>query len=161
MTETLKERAREIFEAGGGEPVEGTKFLPLVTLESEARCGIDSKLTWISVPTDGRPIARGEPGQEHLLYEVLETKRDDFEKKLAEGARAAGLPPDDTVLAFPAVAVIRAVLEKELAYLTKLALQWALPSELRELRADILKVAAARNIPTPVKEMAKRLVVPE
>jgi hypothetical protein len=110
MTETLAEQVRAIIEGGGGESAGDTRFLPLITLESEARCGLDASARWVSVPTDGRPIARCEPGQEHLLYEVLETKRVDFEKKLAEGARAAGLPPDESVLAFPAVAVIRAVL---------------------------------------------------
>jgi hypothetical protein len=161
MAETLSERVGAIIEGGGGESAGDMKFLPLITLESESRCGVDASLRWVCAPTDGRPASRCDPGNEHMLYEVLETKRDNFESKLADSAKALGLPPEEIVLAFPAIAVVRAVLEKELPYLTRLALQWILPSELRELRADIVKVTTARDIPSPIKEMAKRLVVPE
>lgn len=167
ITSELLERMRAILDGGGGEAFGDARFVPLVTLESEARCGLElrletkARLVWVSAPSDGRPLVRAEPGQEHLLYEVLETKRDDFEDRLAEGALAAGLPAEATVLAFPAIAVVRAVLAKEHAYLSRLALQWLLPSELRELRVDILRVIAARDMPTPVKDLAKRLVVPE
>lgn len=157
----LKDRLREVFEGGGGEEALGTRFLPLVTLDSETRLGLDPELRWVGVPTDGRPPFRCEPGSEHAFHEVLETKRRAFEDQLEEGARAHGLPADEVVLAFPAVAVMRGVIAKGLDYTTRLALLWALPSELRELREDLVRLASARTTSAPIKELASRLIVPE
>ncbi len=161
MAETLKEEVRAAFERGGGEAAGDTRFLPLVTLESETRYGLDPDGAWIGVPTDGRPPFRCEPGSEHMFYEALESKRDDFEARLTEGARAAGLPAEEVVLSFPAVAVVRAVLAKEHPYMARLALLWPLPSELRELRADIVRISKSPSLSTPIKDLAQRLIVPE
>jgi hypothetical protein len=57
--------------------------------------------------------------------------------------------------------VIRAVLEKEHPYLTRLALEWIRPTELRALRAELVAVTKAASMPLPVKDLAERLIVPE
>jgi hypothetical protein len=161
MAESFREQVRVILEGGGGEALGDGRFLPLITLDSEARLGLDASGVWTVVPNDGRPVARCTPGNEHMLYEVFETKRGDFEEKLTQAAASAGLPGEETMLAFPATAVVRAILEKEEPYLMRLALQWLLPTELRELRAAIVKVTVTRDIPKVVKDIAARLIVPE
>lgn len=163
MDETRKERLREavgkVFEAGAGEDLLGSRFLPLITLDSETRVGLDPELRWVVAPADGRQPFRCEPGGEDALYEVVESKRNEFEERLAEGARGYGLPGEEVVLAFPAVEVVRAVLLKHMAYTTRLALLWLIPSERRELYDDIAKVSKAKETPASLKELAARLLV--
>jgi hypothetical protein len=156
----LGARVREILEAGGGEIAGDQRFLPLVTLDSGARYGLDVEARWLIVPAEG-PVVRYVPGVAHLFHEALEWKRDRFDEALEAGARAHGLPVDDVVFSFPAVDAVRAVLAKEHAYLTRLALQWIRPTELRELRADIKAVTTQPTMPLPVKDLAERLIVPE
>ncbi len=159
----LVARLQEILDAGGGEPLPsgGQRFVPLITLESGARCGLDREGAWLLLPEDGRPAVRSAPETAHLFHEVLEQKRARFDDAVEAAARAAGLPADETVFSFPAVAVVRAVLAKQHAYLTRLALEWLLTTELRELRGEIRKVAQDTNMPLPVRDLAERLVVPE
>ncbi len=156
----LREALGPVFEGGAGEELLGSRFLPLITLDSDTRVGLDPEARWVVAPGDGRAPFRCEPGGEHALYEVLETKRNEFEARLAEGARKHGLPDDEVVLAFPAIEVVRAVLQKGMAYTTRLALLWPLPSELRELREDIARVATAKETPVALKKLAEHLLVP-
>jgi hypothetical protein len=156
----LGKRVREILDGGGGETAGEHRFLPLVTLESGARYGLDAEARWLIVPAEG-PAIRYEVAVAHLLHEALEQKRDLFDEAIEEGARARGLPVDDVLFSFPAVEVVRAVLAREHAYLTRLALQWIRPTELRELRAEIKAVTRAPTMPVPVKDLAERLIVPE
>jgi hypothetical protein len=164
MASPLEPLLRELLDGGAGEPLaglpDGGRFLPLVTLESGQRIGLTAAATWIAVPAEGppRPYAAEDA---HIFYEVLEVKRADFESLLEEASRAAGLPPDDVVLEFPAAGVVRAVLGKGLPYMTRLALLWIRTTELRELRADILAVSRSPLMPVPIKELAEHLVVPE
>jgi hypothetical protein len=160
---TLGARVKEILEGGAGD-VAGPgpeRFLPLVTLDSGARCGLDAGGRWLIAPDDGRPIVRYAPADAHLFHEVLEQKRRRFDDAIEDAARAAGLPAEEVLFAFPAVEVIRAVLAKEHPYLTRLALEWIGPTELRLLRAEIRAVTRVTHMPLPVKELAERLVVPE
>jgi hypothetical protein len=64
-------------------------------------------------------------------------------------------------MGFPAVPVVRSILAKKSSYLTRLALEWVLPSERRELREEILEVTRTDNMPAQVKELARRLLVRE
>jgi hypothetical protein len=157
----LVDRLRELLDGGGGEPAGTDRFVPLVTLDSGVRCGLDREACWLLLPDDGRPPVRYAPDGAHLFHEVLEWKRRRFDEALEEAARGHGLPPDDVVFAFPAVEVIRAVLAKQHPYLTRLALEWIGPTELRALRAEIREVTRTPAMPLPVKELAERLVVPE
>jgi hypothetical protein len=159
----LGTRVQELLDGGGGEPCRGAadRFLPLVTLESGARCGLDREARWLLVPDDGRPATRCTPDTAHLFHEALEWKRTRFDDALEAGARAHGLPADEVVFAFPTVDVIRGVLAKQHPYLTRLALEWLRPTELRALRADLREVTRTASMPLPVKDLAERLIVPE
>lgn len=151
---------REILEGGGGEPLGTGRFLSLVTLDSGARYGLDHEGRWVVVPADERPPVPFTVEDAHLMHEALEWKRNRFDDAIEKAAASAGLPKDDVVYSFPVVEVIRAVLGKRSAYLTRLALEWLRPSELRELRREILEVTTALNMPLPTRDLARRLVVP-
>jgi len=160
----LGAQVREILEAGGGEPLDAAgsaRFLPLVTLDSGARVGLDHEARWILLPDDGRPAMRYAPEAAYLFHEALEWKRARFDDAVESAAGALGLPAEAVLFSFPAVEVIRAVLAKKAAYLTRLALQWILPTELRELRREIKEVTVTLDMPVPVKDLAGRLIVPE
>jgi hypothetical protein len=157
----LGDEVGRLLAEGRGDERAGVRFLPLVTLESESRFGLDAAAIWVAVPPDERPPFSCAPGDEHLLAEALEWKREKFDAALEEGARAQGLAPEDVVFAFPALELVRSVLATRSPYLTRLALLWLRPTELRALRVEILRVAADRELPAPVKDLAERLVVPE
>jgi hypothetical protein len=160
----LGAHVKAALEHGAGEELPGQaggRFLALATLDSGARCGLDEAGAWILVNDGAAEPVRFSAEGAYLFHEALEWKRARFESALEEGARALGLPEGDVVFSFPAVAVVRAVLARQAAYMTRLALEWVLPSELRELRADIVAVRKHDNMPAPVKQLAERLIVPE
>jgi hypothetical protein len=158
----LATKVQELLDGGGGEPIPGTpeRFVPLVTLDSDARCGIDAAGAWVLVPGDGAAAVRFAPESAHLFHEVLEWKRRRFDDALEDAARALGLPAEEALFSFPSIAVIRAVLAREVPYLTRLALEWAGPTELRPLRAEIVAISRSTTMPVPVRDLAERLVVP-
>jgi hypothetical protein len=161
MDADLGARVRELLGAGGGEALEGGRFLSLATLESGARVGLDASGAWTLVPDDGSAPRAYAQEHGHVFFEVLESKRDEFDAKIEEGARAVGLPPEQVVFSFPAIGVVRAVLAKGLPYMTRLALQWLRLTELREVRADIVAVSRDPMMPSPVRDLAARLTVAE
>ncbi len=161
MSDTLKQALSICFEGGGGEETPLGRVLPLVTLESDTRIAIDAEKRFYALPTDGRAPMRCEPGSGYMFYEVLESRRSHFEDQLCEAARKHSLPELDLLSAFPSVEIIRGVLEKNMAHTTRLALLWALPSELRDLRSDIIKASKAKHMPAAILELCERLVVPE
>ena len=159
MPSLLAERIAEIFARGEGqgEP----PFLPLVTLDSEARYGLDAELRWILAGPEGAaPIVISKTNI-HLLHEALEWKRSRFDDAVAESARALGLPEDEIVDSFPVFDLVRALFERRVVFLTRLSLSWLRTSELREVRAEILLVSKDPLMPAPVRDLATRLVVPE
>jgi len=137
----------------------GDATLPLAKLDSGASVSLDATARWVFTTDAGVASVFGD-GTTLAFGEVLEQKREAFEDALAAGAREAGLPADDVVLAFPAVALVRSVLAKEFAYMTRLALLWIRPSELRELRQDIVRISESSRTPGPIRDLAKRLIVP-
>ena len=161
MAETeLRERILAVLDAGGGEELGGQRFLPLVTLESGARYAIDAELRWIVIASNGEAsVVSAEKA--HLLHEALEWKRDRFDAEIEAAAKTHGLPVDDLVFSFPVFDLARAVLSRQSSYMTRLALEWLRPTELRPLRAEIKAVLDKPNIPSPIKDLAARLVVPE
>mgnify|MGYP001025074766 CR=1 FL=1 len=62
--------------------------------------------------------------------------------------------------AMAVIELVRAVIAKRSSYLTRLALSFLRPSELRDLRSEILGVTQDPMMPTTVKDFAARLVVP-
>lgn len=161
MDANLGARVRELLEAGGGEPLGGGRFLPLVTLESGARVGLDEAGAWVLVPEGGGAARVYSPERGQEFFEVLESQRDAFDASVEQAARAAGLPPEDVAFSFPVEGVVRAVLARGLPTLTRLALSWLRLTELRALRAEIAAVARDTTMPMPVRDLAQRLTVPE
>lgn len=160
MESTLGARVQEILEQGGGEQVGEARFVPLVTLESGARQGIDGAARWVLVPADGSaPVVIGDDNV-HLLHEAIEQKRDHFDDAIEARARALDLPVDELLFSYPAAALARAILVKRSSYLTRLALAFLRTTELRPLREDLLAVTRDPTMPGPVKDLAARLVVP-
>lgn len=157
----LVPRLREILDAGGGEPAGAERFVPLLTLDSGARCGLDRDARWLLVPEGDRPPVRFAPATAYLFHEVMEWKRRRFDDAIERAAGAQGLPGEEVLFSFPAVEVIRAVMAKQAAYLTRLALEWIGPTELRVLRREIKEATVTPNMPVPVRDLAERLLVPE
>jgi hypothetical protein len=158
---TLAEPLAEAFEKGRGE-VAGTElFLPIVTLESGARCGLDREGHWLLVPGDGRAPVRFDEVSAPAFQEAIEKPRARFDEAVETAARALGLPAEEVLWSFPAVELVRAVLAKEHAYLTRLALEWIGPTELRPLRPAIVAVTKVATLPVSVRDLAKRLIVNE
>lgn len=160
MDVSFAAKVSELLDAGHGEPIEGGRFLPLATLESGARVGLDAIAAWILVPEGGGPARVYAADQAHAFYEVLESKRQDFDDAVEGAARAAGLPAEEVLFSFPAIPVVRAVLGKGLPYLTRLALLWVRNTEIRELRAEIVEVSRSLDMPHAVRELAAHLIVP-
>lgn len=148
VADLLAERA----EAWGAERV-----LPVATLESGMRLGL-SAARWIAV-TDAGEVIVGEGERLYRFYEVVEQTRDSFDEALDQAARELALPADDLHLSFPVVEIIRAILARESTYLIRKALLFLRTTELRDARADIAALER-RNLPSPLKDLARRLLVP-
>jgi hypothetical protein len=160
MEGTLGALVRALVEQGKGETLAGGRFFPLVTLDSGTRVGLDAEARFALASEDGTVVVPQIPEDGHLFHEALEWKRNTFDDALEEGARAHGLPPLEVSLAFPTPGIVRAVLAKNMHYTTRLALQWLRPSELRDVRDDLHRVADDRRIPTALRDLARRLLVP-
>ncbi len=160
MDGSLGARARALVEEGKGEVVAGARFLPLVTLDSGARIGLDAEGRFAITDAEGGPTRPYADDDGHIFHEALEWKRALFDDALEEGARALGLSADEVLAAFPVTGIVRAVLSKGMHYTTRLALHWLRPSELREMRDDLLRISKDRTLPTPIRELAGRLCVP-
>jgi hypothetical protein len=151
----------EILQAGGGEQVGTEHYLPILQLDSETSYGLCVDGTWAAHRPGTATLVHLGDGTEPHFCELVECKRSEFEELLAAGAGKAGLDPEALTISFPSVAIVRALLQRQSLHFTRLSLLWLLPSELRELRRDILAVAENRNLPTPVRDLARHLVVPE
>jgi len=158
MESTLRAQIAEVLARGEGEGE--PRFLPLLTLDSGARYGLDTELRWILAAAEGGAAVAITNDNVHLLHEAVEWKRDRFDETLAKRARVHALPEDEVVDAFPVTSLVRAMFEKRISYLTRLALLWLRPSELRELRVEILAISTDSYMPSPVRGLAERLVVP-
>src|SRR5262245_40559860 len=97
----LGARLAEILDGGGGEPLsDSERFLPLVTLDSGARWGLDRGARWVILPEDGRPAARYTVAQAYLFHEALEWKRDRFDDAIESAAKEHGLPQEAVLFSF-------------------------------------------------------------
>ena len=76
------------------------------------------------------------------------------------GAGERGLPAQDVMFSFPAVELVGAIIATRSKYLSRMALLWLLPSELRALRSEIKAFADDTSMPIALRDLAKRLVVP-
>ena len=158
----IRERLAELAESGDLETIEGRAFAALASLESGARCGL-----FLHEEGAGWAVAQGEVlapfGDKgaRAFVEVLERPRAEFDDELDRGGAGLGFEGDPLSFAFPAIELVRVVLCARAAYLCRLALLWLLPTELRDLRSEILAVAEDTTLPTEVRDLARRLVVAE
>jgi len=147
-----------LVEQGKGESISSTRFFPLVTLDSGARVGLDGEARFALITADGE-LRTFSNEEGHVFHEVLEWKRSAFDDALEEGGKSLGLPGFDVSLAFPTTGIVRAVLQKNMHYTTRLALAWLRPTDLRELRDDIRRIAEDRYTPSTIRDLASRLIV--
>ncbi|MBI4703151.1 MAG: hypothetical protein HY744_18695 [Deltaproteobacteria bacterium] len=161
MNEELRERVAALIEAGRTEKVGERFFVPIVTLESGTRLGLDEEAGWVSSPPDADALRVFGAGGERHFFEAVESKRSVIEDLLEQGAAEQGLPVEAVVLSFPAVELVAAVLETGSAHFARLGLLWLLPSELRQMRSKIAQLARSPELPQPVRDLAERLIVPE
>ncbi len=182
MTElALRDRLLALSEASETERVDERHFLGVFTLDSGYRYGLvfkgNESTPSESKPSDDEPCDHGasalgwavwtddglqlftERNASHFV-EVLEHRRSDFDEQLERGAVELGLPALETLLSFPAVALIRVILTSFSQHFISLGLRWLLPSELRELREEIQRVANDKLMPQGLRELAAHLVVP-
>jgi hypothetical protein len=130
--------------------------LLLAELPSGARIGIGRDGSFWIAPDGGEPVGFV-AGTEGRFVEVLEVSRRDFDDRLEAGARAAGLPVDAVLVAFPAVPLVRAILAMSSGYTARLALRWFLPSERAELLPVIAPLARNADMPQDVRDLARHL----
>ena len=159
MHGTVEARIRELVERNGGEIFLGTRFFPLVDLDSGARVGLDAEARFAITLADA--LCAYAPDDAHVFHEVLEWKRNDFDDALERGAAAHGLVPIEVSLAFPSTGIVRAVLVKNMHYTTRLALQWLRPSEMRDVQVEVRRLVNDRATPTQLRDFAARLILPE
>ncbi len=159
MEGTVAARIQELVQAGGGEAVFGVRFFPLVELDSGARIGLDADACFAITLSDS--LCKYAPEEGHMFHEALEWKRNKFEETLEQGAKVHGLQPLDVSFSFPFAGIVRAVLERNMHYTTRLGLQWLRPSELRDVQAEIRRIVEARGTPTSLREFASRMLVTE
>ena len=155
---TLADVARALVDSSPrAEAWEGARVIPIATLDSGMRLGLGADAWW-GITDLGHTLRCAEPNH-YRFYEALEQTRDSFDAALEEGAAAAGLPPADVVVSFPAVEVVRAVLERESTFLHRKALLFLRASELRDARSAIVGLLG-RAPSVPIRDLAERLVVP-
>jgi hypothetical protein len=168
------------------ERVGGQPFIGIVTLDSGARLGLtieaspDDAEPPDAEPPDAEPpdaeppgtparwaMAIGEtlsafaPDRAIKFAELIENPRADIEQRIEEAAGELGLPAESVLFSLPVVELVRAMFEKDRPHFSRLSLKWLLPSELRALRADIAALVDNELLPRELRDLAKRLVVPE
>lgn len=160
MVDQLREKMAEIVETGVGEQLGDARWVPLTQLDSGARVGLDGQAGWVTERPTTSELHRFSPDAAPHFAEIVEWSRDDFEERIGASARALGLDPEAVVFSFPAVALVRALLDRPSVHFVRLALLWLVPSEFREARAEIVAVATNRGMPKVVRDLAQRLTVP-
>ena len=167
MTGALSRAFDEVVAAGAGEVVADHRFVPIVVLESGARLGLGRpegaseglpQPSWLLVT--GATVQAFAAGRERHFVELLEWSRSIFDDTVERAAAARGLPAEEVLFSFPAVELVRAMLQSGSAHYCRVALSWLRASELRALRGEIVAVSGDTTLPTAVRELAVRLTVP-
>ncbi len=149
---------------GSAEQVAGHSLVVLLDFESGHRYGL--MVTADGAGDHGRwaRAANGKitpfgPGEEHAFVELLEHPRRDVEAHIEKRAAAVGLPALAAAWSLPGVELVRAMLNGPSQHFARLALEWLLPTELRELRAEILACSENRDFPEAVRALAQHLIL--
>jgi hypothetical protein len=157
LPEVVRAAVCERLARGEGETWGEEHVLPLTELESGLRLGVGAQ-GFFAVTSAGTPLRIEGPALLRM-FEVIESPRDELERQLEEGARARGLPPEETALAFPVVEIASALMAHDSSFLVRKALLFLRTSELRAAREAIVSVRDRKNIPVPLRELAAHLVV--
>jgi hypothetical protein len=167
-SEVLRAAIERGLAEGRGVSLEGDVHGVVVSeLPSGTRFAIDPSGAYWVIGDDGRAPARFlrsthgpdelPNGTEGRFAEALEVPRHDFEDGLEAGARAADLPVQETLLAFPTMELLQAMLAASSAYTARLALRWMLPSERSDLAAAIARIAKDAHMTQDVRDLARHL----
>ncbi len=159
MSDALRERFDAIVEAGDSEGVQDRHFVAIFTLDSGLRYGLVDDLSWALV--DGDRLTVFQNGTETAFVEVLEHRRQQFDERLEQGAAACGFPAEEVLFSFPAMEIVRVMVEGASQHFCRLAMLWVKPSELRPLRSVLLGAAENSGWPAALRDLARRLVVHE
>ncbi len=165
MIPEIGEALRARVTAGEIERIGVRWFSPLVSLGSGARVGLAARDGDDAIPAwaivEGEELVEFSPERVVRFAEVIESDRATFDEQLEAAAGALGYPAEAVLFSFPAIALVRAMLEKDRAHFSRLALLWLLPTELRLLRSDIARLVDNELLPRQLRDLAERLVVPE
>ena len=140
-------------------PAEPTRPFTFWTPGNVRSCSRCAEVGWAFAEGD-RLVKFAKETARHFV-EVLEHPRRELDDRIEREAASRGLPGDETLFSFPSVELVRAILETRAAHFCNIALRWLLPTELRELRADIQAVANDEELPEALRDLAAHLVVPE
>lgn len=116
----------------------------------------EEEIDWAVV--EGDEIYRFMGGEKRFV-ELLDIPRRDFEEQLEASARAAGLPPEDTLFSFDAPRLVETILATRSQHFCRVGLKWLLPSELRALSPAMRRLAADEDMPRDIRELAEHLAV--
>lgn len=145
------------------------RFVALLTLDSEMRYGLRFQLDDEGALADapvwamhrGGELTCFSPATAKHFVEVFEHDRRDFETRLEARARELNLPDMEVVFSFPAFELVRTMMHSESQHYTRMAISWLLPSELRDLRADLIAIRDNSELSEAIRSLAERLVVSE
>ena len=155
----LAEAWLTLVEEDKADEVAGKAFIPLIKLDSGCDYGLAEGPTWAR--SDGTTLTVFSADTVRAFVEVFEHPRREFEDRVEKRAGEVGLPATEAAWSFPALQLVRAMLAEETAYFVRLALLWLLPTELREMRADIQAVSEREEMPQALRDLAVHLCVPE
>ncbi len=164
MAPELQEKLKSLH--GGAEAFAGEAFVALLDFGSGLRYGLVATADgagdhgrW-AVAHEGKLRVFGS-GSERDFIELLEHPRRDVDAQIEGAAAKAGLPGLETAWSLPSIELLRATLRGRSQHFARLALAWILPTELRELRADLRACAENDSFPDAVRRQAEHLIVRE
>jgi hypothetical protein len=145
------------------EQVAGHAFVALLDFESGPRYGLLATADGTGdhgrwARASGGKITPFGPGEAPSFVELLEHPRRDVETLIEKRAAALGLPALATAWSLPATDLVRAMLAGPSQHFARLAMEWLLPTELRELSAELRACSENRDFPEPVRALAAHLI---
>lgn len=160
MSDEVREAVASKVEAEEVEHVGADVFIPIFSLESGTRFGLDEHGGWAMVEAGAQQLIQFQTGKEMYFLELLEHARDAVEVQIGEGAAKQGLPSDGVTWSLPAIELVRVVCQLRKPHFCRLALLWLLPSELRELRDELAALSEDHKLPQALRDLASRLAGP-
>ena len=135
-------------------------FVSLLTLDSGAQYGLTrsgEELVW-AVKSDAELTAFSSSTAKRFV-ELIEHNRRDLDDRIEAAAADKGLPPIETALSLPVFELARILLRGPSHHFLFATMRWLQPTDLRELRDELKKIAENEELPQPMRDLAQRLVV--